>query len=516
MGIVKLKMYFKENTKDLVIGIDSSTTGTKVIAFDNTGDIVARENESIPLSSPKPNYYEQNPEDWWLSAQKALRKITRQIAPERIDALAISNQRETFVPLNRNGDPLRPAIVWLDERCRDEVEPFSQKIGQQEIHRITGKPADYAPVVYRLAWMKKYESDLFREIALVCDVHTWLVWKLTGSFKASWASADPLGLYDLKNKRWSEIILDALELTEDRLPEAICPGTVIGRITKEASELTGLCTGTLVIAGGGDGQSAGLGSNALTPERAYLNLGTAVVVGVYGSRYKTSKALRTMSACSDSGYYYECSLRAGTFTIDWFIKNILNIEPLQQPGIYRQLEKEAADIPAGSDGVMFLPYLCGAMNPYWDINASGAFIGLSSSHRRGHMYRSILEGIAFEQSFALNAVEKSIDVRVRELVAIGGGATSNFWCHILSDITGKNICLPQNTDASALGAGITAAIGAGWYPTFQAAAQAMNDIEKKIEPNRKTHEKYQHLFEAYEKIYRGLKTANSILTRVST
>jgi xylulokinase len=491
--------------RHFVIGLDSSTTGTKAIAFDKKGNVAAQAHEAIPLFSPQPNYYEQNPEDWWISARKALRTITRQIDPGRITALAVSNQRETFVPLDRNGNRLRPAILWLDERCKDEVEPFSQKIGTGKIHRITGKPADYAPVVYRLAWMKRHEPDLFRKIRMVCDVHTWLVWKLTRSFKTSWASADPLGLFDLKNKRWSALILNALNLTEEQLPRAYRPGTVIGRVAKEASEQTGLSTETFIVAGGGDGQAAGLGANALISERAYLNLGTAVVAGVYGTQYRTSKAFRTMSACSESGYYYECSLRAGTFAIDWFIKNILNIAPAKHPGIYKQLEKEAQRVPAGSDGVFHLPYLCGAMNPYWDINARGAFVGLSSAHHRGHLYRSILEGIAFEQLFAINAVEKTTGIRVRELVAIGGGATSDLWCQILADVTGKNICLPQNTEASGLGAGIAAAVGAGWHPTFKAAAQAMTGMEKTIKPDPQNHQKYQRRFAAYKKIYPALK-----------
>ena len=504
-----MKSHVTKKTADLVIGLDSSTTGTKAIAFDKKGNVVAHASEPILLSSPQPNYYEQDPGDWWVSAQKALQKITRQIEPERIVALAVSNQRETFVPLGSDGNCLRPAIVWLDERCKDEVEPFSQKIGKGKIHRITGKPADYAPVVYRLAWMKRHEPDLFRKIRMVCDVHTWLVWKLTSSFKTSWASADPLGLFDLKNKRWSPLILNALKLTEEQLPGAYRPGTVIGRITKKASKLTGLSTGALIVAGGGDGQAAGLGANALTSERAYLNLGTAVVAGVYGSRYRTSKAFRTMSAVSESGYYYECSLRAGTFAIDWFIKNILNIETVKQPGIYKQLEHEARRIPAGSDGLLHLPYLCGAMNPYWDINARGAFVGLSSSHRRGHLYRSILEGIAFEQLFAINAVERATGARVREFVAIGGGADSDLWCHILADVTGKTICLPEHTEASGLGAAIAAAVGVGWYPTFKQVAQEMAGAETKIEPDVQNHEIYRQRFAAYQKIYPGLKTANS-------
>lgn len=505
-----MKFDQRKRGKNLVIGLDCSTTSTKAIAFDKKGHVVAYSNEAIPLYSPQPNYYEQDPNDWWTSTQKALRKITQQVDPDRIIALAISNQRETFVPLNKNGDSLRPAIIWLDERCKNEVEPFSQKIGKNKIHQITGKPVDYAPVVYRLAWMKKHEPDLFKKIGMICDVHTYLVWKLTDTFKTSWASADPLGLFDLKNRRWSPILLKALELKEHQLPATYCSGTILGKLTEPASRLTGLNTNTSIVAGGGDGQAAGLGSNVLTSKRAYLNLGTAVVAGVYGTRYKASEAFRTMASSSESGYYYECSLRAGTFAIDWLIKKILKIDPLRQPDIYRQLEKEAQQISVGSDGLLHLPYLCGVMNPYWDINARGVFVGLSSSHTRGHMYRSILEGIALEQLFAILAVEKEIGVRVRDFVAIGGGAANTLWCHIFADVTRKNIFLPENTEASGLGAAIAAEVGIGWYQTFKEAANKMTGIRRIITPNEQNHKKYQQIFVIYKKIYPALKKTAAI------
>jgi sugar (pentulose or hexulose) kinase len=495
----------RKKNADLVVGLDCSTTSIKAIAFDKKGKVAAHACEPIPLFSPKPNYYEQDPDDWWTSAQKALRKVTRQVDPERISALAVSNQRETFVPLDKDGKCVRPAIIWLDERCKDEVEWFSKRIGKSIIHRITGKPPDYAPVVYRLAWMKKNEPGLFKKIAMICDVHTYLVWKLTGSFKTSWASADPLGLFDLKKKKWSSLILHSLNLKETQLPDSYRPGTILGRLTQGASNLTGLSTNTFIVAGGGDGQAAGLGSNVLASERAYLNLGTAVVAGVYGSQYKTSKAFRTMCSCSENGYYYECSLRAGTFTIDWLIKNVLKIDPLKQTGIYHLLEREARQIPVGSEGLFHLPYLCGAMNPYWDINARGAFIGLSSSHHRGHIYRSILEGIAFEQSFAIQSVEKTIHANIQDFVVIGGGATNDLWCHIMADVTGKIICIPKNTEASALGAAIAAAVGVGWYGSCKKAAQEMTGLKKIIKPDNRNHKKYVQLFTSYKKIYPGLK-----------
>jgi xylulokinase len=344
---------------------------------------------------------------------------------------------------------------------------------------------------------------------MICDVHSYMIWKLTGAFRTSWASADPLGLFDMMEKKWSRLILEALELRENQFSETYRPGTVLGRISREAAKLTGLSTDTIVVAGGGDGQAAGLGANVLTSERAYLNLGTAVVAGVYGKRYRTSKAFRTMISCSGSGYYYECSLRAGTFAVDWFVKDVLRIDPTRQPDIYGQLEQEAKQVSPGCDGLLHLPYLCGVMNPFWDMNARGAFVCLSSFHHRGHLYRSILEGIAFEQLLALHAVESSTGTRVKELVVIGGGATNALWCHILADITGKHICIPETTEASALGAAIAAAVGIGWYRSSKDAAQEMTRISKTIRPEKQNRKRYEQLFEVYRKIYPNLKSLQS-------
>ncbi|MGA7162159.1 MAG: FGGY family carbohydrate kinase [Bacteroidota bacterium] len=489
----------------VVIGLDCSTTGTKAVAFSRHGKALAKAVATIPLYSPKPNYYEQEPFDWWNATRAVLKRIAQQIDPGRISAIAIAHQRETFVPLDKNMQQLRRAIVWLDERCKDEVEPFSRKIGKEKIHRITGKPVDYAPVVYRLAWMKRHEPHLYKKTKMICDVQSYLVSKLTGLFSTSWASADPLGLFDIQKKRWSPEILWALELTTNQLPELCRPGSKIGEITRDASRLTDLPSGIPIIAGGGDGQAAGVGANALSPKCAYLNLGTAVVAGVYGPHYRTSKAFRTMCSCSENGYYYECSLRAGTFAVDWLVQNILGIDPKKQPAIYRQLEQEANQISPGCGGLLHVPYFCGVMNPYWDMNARGIFVGLSSSHQRGHLFRSILEGIAFEQLFAIESVEKAVGSRVSDLIAIGGGATSELWCHILADITGKNVCIPRNREASALGAAIAAAVGAGWYPTFRKAANAMSRIDRIIRPNNENREKYAPLYPVYKSIYPHVK-----------
>jgi len=493
----------------LVVGLDCSTTGTKAIAFDASGSIAAEAHEALALSTPRPGWFEQDSADWWDTARKALRAVTRQVDPLRICALAIANQRETFVPLARSGKPLRPAILWLDERCRDEVASFASTIGLKRLHRITGKPVDYAPVVYRLAWMKKHESALYRRVGAICDVHAYLTLKTTGFLRTSWASADPFGIFDLRRKRWSPVILGALGLDAQVLPEIYSPGTVLGTLTQSASAATGLTTSTLVVAGGGDGQCAGLGAGILSSRRAYLNLGTAAVAGVYNRKFRTSRAFRTMSGWTVDGYYYECSLRAGTLALDWFIDNLLRTGRSDRSGVYSALEKEALHVPVGSAGVMFLPYLCGAMNPHWDSAARGAFVGLSSSHGRGHMYRAILEGIAFEQAVAIDAVEKAAGIRVGEFVAIGGGAASTMWRSIIASVTGRPLRVLKSTQASALGAAMAAAVGAGWYGTFEEAASGMTSIRGRTLPDPEARTVYTRMMVRYQRLYPALRTLSN-------
>jgi sugar (pentulose or hexulose) kinase len=495
---------------EIVAGIDSSTTATKVIAWDSSGKNVAEGNSPIRLYSPLPNYYEQNPDDWWKSLVLSLQQLTKQIEKERITAISIANQRETFVALNKAGEPVRPAIIWLDERCKSQVDKFAGLIGEDRIHRITGKPKDYAPVVYRLAWMKENESELFRNTHKFCDVQSFLVFRLTGQYNTSWASADPLGIFDLKEKIWSQYILDHLEINTSQLPETYCPGTVLGHVTKPASEATGLKVGTMVVAGGGDGQASGLGVNALSPARAYLNLGTAIVSGTYTQNYIISRNFRTMSSCAGNGYYCETSLRSGTFLIDWFIKQLLKIDPSRKKNIYHLLEEEAKQIEPGSEGVMVLPYWNAVMNPYWDPEARGCIIGLSSSHHRGHLYRAVLEGIAMEQSLASKAVEMTTGERTDEFAVIGGGAKSELWCQIIADTSDKKVLKMSCNEATSLGAGISAAVGAGWFASFEDAAKSMVHVKSVVKANPQNADFYRNQLNIYRDIYPSVREIGKI------
>jgi len=503
-------------TKDLVIGIDSSTTAAKAIAWMRNGAAAGTGRCPIPLASPGHNRYQQNPEDWWAAAAAALRQLFDQVSPARVAALAIANQRETFVPLDAGGRPVRPAIVWLDQRCEEEVAWLAGKVGANNLHRISGKPPDMAPVAYRIAWMLRREPELFRSAAMFADVHSYLVWRLTGAFRTSWASADPLGLFDMLSKAWSPEVMQALELNPERLPTLAAPASPIGEVSAQAAAQTGLLPGTLVVAGGGDGQAAGLGVNALDPSRAYLNLGTAVVSGTYANEYRTGTAWRTMGSCSGEGYYYETSLRAGTFLLEWFARQVCRA-PEPDMSIFRQLEAEAAAVPIGSGGLLAVPYWGAVMTPYWDPQARGCFVGLTGSHRIGHLYRALLEGIALEQAFVSRMIEAETRDPIQAFIAVGGGAASDLWCQIVADASGKAVRHSQTVEAASLGAGMCAAAGAGWYANAADAARAMaGGITRETEPVPQHVRRYAELMEIYREIYPRLRETFAGLSRFAT
>ena len=499
--------------KNLVVGLDSSTTATKAIAWRRDGTIAGHGRSPIPLLSPGHNRYEQDPEDWWRSACGALQGLFQKVAPSDVAAIAIANQRETFVPLGQDGHPVRPAIVWLDQRCEEEVAWLAGRVGSERIHQITGKPPDMGPVAYRIAWMLRHEKGLFERTVMFADVHAYLARRLTGTFQTSWASADPLGMFDLEEEAWSPEILSALDLSRERLPQAACPGTVIGTVGESAAATTGLHPGTLVVAGGGDGQAAGLAVNSLSRERAYLNLGTAVVSGVYSNEYRIGRAWRTMGSCTGRGFYLETSLRAGTFLTDWFAHHVCQAAEGDR-SIFEQLEAEAAAVPIGSGGLLTLPYWGAVMTPYWDPRARGCFVGLSGSHRRGQLYRSLLEGIALEQALVTGMIEDATGMRAKEFVAIGGGAASDLWCQIMADATATTVRRSRTVEASSLGAAICAAAGAGWYSNAVEAAEAMSDNTlRDTQPSSEACARYAELFGIYRELYPTLRETFSKLSQ---
>ena len=457
----------------LVIGIDSSTSATKAIAWDAQGNRVAEGRCAISMANPKPGYFEQAPTDWWSSTVAALKEVTSAVDPRRIVGLAISNQRETFSAFAENGDALRPGMVWLDDRSRPQMSRFGRSFGAERVHEISGKPLDVIPCLFRLIWMREHEPEIFERAAFFAEVHGYLCFKLTGARVTSTASADPMGLLDMRSFTWSREIFEAAGIPLAKMPALVRPGEFVGKISDAVAQETGLPPGLRVFAGGGDGQCAGTGVAVLQPGRAYVNLGTAAVAGIYGPTYAFDPNFRTETAVADEGYIYETCVRSGTFLVDWLVGEVFGFETAQRRAAFAALEAEAAALPIGAGGLVLAPYWQGCMTPHWDSDAHGLIAGLTGSTRRANLFRAILEGVAIEIAVTMEAASVASGVAIDHYVAIGGGASSDLWARILADAGARPVYRSTATEASSLGAAMAAAKGAGWYSTLKDSSLAM-------------------------------------------
>ena len=491
-------------SRDLVIGVDCSTSASKAVVWDMTGKAVASARHTYGLDHVRSGWVEQNATEWWRATSAAIADAVSKVGGDRIAAIAITHQRETFVCLDADAKPIRPAITWMDMRAAAEVKSH----GSAEVHRITGKPPSPNPAWYKLLWLKRHEPVTIQQTAHVVEVAGYLVHKLTGEWATSWACADPLGLVDLRSFDYDDTLLDAVNLTRQQVSRLLPPGSVAGQLSRSVANDIGLPAGLPVVIGAGDGQSASLGCNVTRPGKAFLNIGTGTVSGVYTDTYSHAMAYRSMSGAVPGSYVLESFIGGGTANIQWFVEQLSGIDPSKlAPGETpeRLLEAMAANIPEGSEDLFCLPYWTGAMSPYWDGNARGAYVGLSGVHGKAHMYRAILEAIALEQHLLMEGVERATGQNIEEIVLLGGGSRSPLWCQIMANVLGRTLKLAREQESTALGAGIHAAAAVGLHTDIRAAADAMTGTDKTVEPDAASHARYAEIFAAYRSIYPGLK-----------
>jgi xylulokinase len=487
---------------DVVLSVDASTSGVSCIAWDSTGTPLAMGSTKLELSIPHPGYGEQDPRDWWRGLVVAVRECIAQIDVSRVVAFAVAHQRESFACLDDDGEPVRPAMLWLDTRAHEQVLRF----GTRRVHDLTGKPANPTPAFYKLLWMREHEPELLDRTVRVVDVHAYLVHGLTGEWKTSVASADPLGLIDLETGDYCDELLDIVGLDRSMLPGLVAPGDVIGPLSDSAAAQLGLPEGLPIVSGAGDGQSAGLGAGIVSPGRAYLNVGTGLISGSFSDSYIPSPAYRAMAGTISGTVNYELFVGAGTFMITWFLKCFADGDEAVS-GVSREefWEQRASEITPGADGLIVVPYWYGQLTPFWDQDARGVMFGLTGSHTTAHIYRAVLEGIAFELRVCLEEAERNLPAPIAEFVAMGGGTRSALWCQLFADILQRPVVLAGSDEATALGAGVLAAVGAGLYPSTETAAAAMTSVGARYEPQAQMSETYDSLFSVYRQLYPALR-----------
>ena len=333
---------------DLVIGIDCSTTAAKAVVWNTTGRAVAEGRAPFPLSSPHPGWGEQDPADWWQAVVKAIQAACGKIDAKHVAGLSITHQRETFVCLDAAGEAIRPAMLWLDTRASEQIATY----GSAKIHEMTGKPPNTATSWYKLLWLQKHEPQVLARTQWVADVQAYLVYRMTGRWRTSYGSVDPMGLLYLHRFEIDGGLLTQAGLNPSQIPEIHAPGDRLGELQNDVAAILSLPRGLPVIAGTGDGQAAGLGANITAPGTAYLNLGTGIVSGTFSADYHWAQEFRTMTGAVPGTYMPETFIGGGTHNISWFVEQFsgiaarpfgLDVSP------ERILELAAAKVPAGSD-----------------------------------------------------------------------------------------------------------------------------------------------------------------------
>jgi sugar (pentulose or hexulose) kinase len=476
--------------RDLVIGLDCSTTASKAIVWDADGTALGEGRCPLPLLAPRAGWHEQSAESWWEATCQALRQATHPIDVRRVAALCITAQRETFVPVGEDGSPLRPGIVWMDERAGPLLASLEESWGKERFHRVTGKPLSVNLTIAKIAWLHRHEPEVFSRALKYLDVAAFLVQRLCGFFRTGWGCADPTGMFDMTQSSWAHALIETIGVRAEQLPEAFPPGETLGNVTATAAHATGLPEGTPIVAGVGDGQSSGLGVGITQPGQAYLALGTSVIAGVFSQHYVVNPAFRTMYGGPTDTFMLEAPLLGGGYTIQWFMERFAASTDQET------LEREASQLPPGSEGLVLVPYWNSVLGPYWDAAASGIVVGWRGIHRPVHLYRAILEGIAFEERLCITGVEAATGRPVESLVAVGGGSQSELWCQTIADVTGKPVVRSSTTEAAALGAGVLAAAAAGIHADVACAARAMTRLQADpMRPDPSRHERYSKLYE---------------------
>jgi len=453
-----------------VIGIDVSTTATKAVLVGETGRVLGIGTAEYGYDVPRPLWSEQDPGLWWDGAVSAIRSVLAStgIAGDEIVAVGLTGQMHGAVLLDEAGEVVRPAILWNDQRTAAECDAMRAAVGPERLIELTGNDALTGFTAPKLVWVRDHEPDHWRRVRHVLLPKDYLRLRLTGEYAMDKADGSGTILFDLAARDWSPEILAALGIDPAWMAPTHEGPSITGSITAAAATATGLRAGTPVVAGGGDQSANAVGVGAVTPGTVALSLGTSGVVFATTDQPTFEPRGRVHAFCHavpDRWHLMSVMLSAAG-SLRWFRDALAPGED------FGDLVTAAADAPAGSDGLLFLPYLTGERSPHPDPLARGAFVGLTVRHDRRHLTRAVLEGVAFGLRDGLDLMATAGMPQPAQIRASGGGTASPLWRQILADVLGAEIATVDTTEGAAYGAGLLAAVGAGWHETVEGASDA--------------------------------------------
>jgi xylulokinase len=488
----------------VLVGLDVGTSGARAIVVDEEGNVVAEASADYPLMSPRPGWSEQDPEDWWRSAKEALGKVTVGVDDEVI-GLGLTGQMHGSVFLDPSDEVIRPALLWNDHRTGEQCEEITAAVGEERLIELAGNPALTGFQAPKILWLRDEEPENFSRVASVLLPKDYVRLRLTGEHATDASDAAGTLLLDVSRRDWSEEILDALEIPRAWMPEVYEGPEESGRLRRDVAAELGLTPGVPIAAGGGDNAAAAVGTGIVREGLLSSSVGTSGVLFAHTDGFLPDPSGRLHAFChAVPGAYHlmGVALSAGGSLAWW--------RETTGRG-YDDLVAAASEVPPGSEGLLFLPYLTGERTPHLDPKARGAFFGLTSRHTLAHMTRAVMEGVVFSLRDSME-IMRELGVPVEEVRATGGGARSPLWRRLQADVYGVPIKRTVADEGPAYGAALLAGVAAGAYGSAEEATSVVRLREEVTEFDPERVGVYEEAYEAYRSLYPATKKTMHRLT----
>jgi xylulokinase len=490
----------------LFLGIDVSTTGAKALLIDEQGAVVASASTELTVSTPRPLWSEQDPQEWWDGTAASIRQALAQAGATgaNVRAIGMTGQMHGLTMLDRDNRVLRPAILWNDQRTAQECEEITERLGFDRLLALTGNKMLTGFTAPKILWVRKHEPDVYARTAHILLPKDYVRFRLTGEYAVDKADGAGMLLFDLKRRDWAPELLTALEIPLEWLPKTFEGPEVTGQITAAAAEITGLKAGTPVVAGGGDQAAQAVGVGAIMPGIVALTLGTSgVVFAATGQPYVEPEGRLHAFCHSVPGTWHLMGVMlSAAGSLRWYR------DTLAPNASFDDVVAPAGQVPPGSEGLFFLPYLTGERTPHPDPLARGAFVGLTVRHTQPHMTRAVLEGVAFGLRDCMELIRSASatpHAGVEQVRVSGGGARSTLWRQILADVMGAELVTVNTTEGAAYGAALLAGVGSGrWASVAESCAATVRAVERTT-PISANVPRYMGAYAQYRALYPALK-----------
>ncbi len=488
------------------LGIDVSTTATKALLINDKGEVIGVAATEYPFETPRPLWSEQHPDLWWDGAQKSIRAVIEKsgIDSTQIGGVGLTGQMHGLVLLDASGNVLRPSILWNDQRTQSQCDEIHQLIGREKFIQITGNVALTGFTAPKILWVKQNEPEIYAKAAHVLLPKDYVRYKLTNAFAIDKADGAGTVLMDLKKRDWSQEVLSALEIPFAWMPPLYEGTQITGNITPEAVNATGLKVGTPVVAGGGDQAAQAVGVGAVEPGVVALTVGTSGVVFATTPSALIDPEGRLHAFCHavPGLWHFMGVMLSAAGSLQWY-------RDMLAPNMsFDDLLKEAEAVPAGSEGLQFLPYLSGERTPHPDPLARGAFIGLTLRHSRAHMTRAVLEGVAFGLKDGFTLIQNAGLGSITQIRASGGGTKGALWRQILASVLNAELVTAGGTtEGAAYGAALLAGVGTGAWKDVISACKACVKITGRTLPDPAQAGTYQKTYLLFDELYPALKSS---------